>query len=489
MPTPLSAVRWILFGSFGFRLISLAGQMIILRVVDKDAFGAYRAVVLIHLMCLVLLPLSLDTLVIREKLRQSRYVAALSQVLALIACVLAATAAVGSLFPGTGAESWLGRALDLEPHHAALLLFTPALFFVQAAKLVVRAVLTSTLHFRTISLGEFGNGLLTWLGGAALVLIYPQAWVLMLAFFVGELFEFIYMQRRHPFQPAKVLRPRRWSIGWKVVRRHLRYTIFNTSNLTVGTVASMLPGVLFAALISKEATAEFTVALQLLVLPTMLLSGALWRVAFPSISGVPEAELQRRCLSITAASSAYIAPTVLWFAFFAPTTIWILAGDAYLEATTPIVRWLALYMVLVAVYTPISSLDMVRDLPEVGLAYNLAYVAGRIAVIFYFADDGLLAVVAAMSVFSLGMWVAHTYIYGLLLRAPWKRFLAAPGRFVPLWGVLALGFWGCLWVTDGHLIWAPALSVLPALAYLALIVRFFPAEGSLVRRFLKRHAA
>lgn len=488
MRSPLSAVRWILFGSFGFRIVSLGGQMLILRLLDREEFGVYQAIVLIHMMCLTILPFSLDTLVVREKLRQRRYVVGLSQLLAVTGAGLALLAILLSTLPLAGAGSVLARTLELSAEHTLILFLMPGIFLVQAAKIMVRSIHSARLEFRTISIGEFGNGVITWLGGAAAVLLVPTAWMLLAVYLLGEIFECLWMYRGQRFEPLRVLRPARWSVLRRLLGKHLRYCGFNSSNLTLNNVASMMPGVLFAVLIAKEATADFSVALRLLVLPTMLLAGALWRVAFPSISGVPEGELRRRCLSITGASAAYIAPTVIWFAIFAPTTVWVLAGAGYMETATPLVYWMSIYMILVAVYTPISSLDMIRDVPEVGLAWNLVYSAGRVGIIVYFAPEGLLATIAAMAIFSMAMWVVHIYILGILLRAPWRDFCRTPLRFLPMWILLAAGCWLCTRATDGHLLWGPALSAVPCLIYVGLLVRFFPAEGGLLRRFFRRHA-
>ncbi len=472
-------------GSFGFRVLSLGGQMIIYRVVEKDVVGLYRAMVLIHLMALALLPFGLDSLLVREKSRRARYVAACSQALALIGGGLALGTLVLALVPHVGASSFLGGWLTVGDDWPALLLM-PLIFAVQAVKLSIRGSLAARLDFKKISIGEFGNGLITCIGGGIAALALAKAWPLMAMYLAGEVFECWWLFRREPFRPASILRPSRFSILKRLVRRHLGYCTFNTADLTLNNVASLLPGVLFVAWISKGATADYSVALQLLVLPVMLLSGALWRVTFPTISGVPDPELHRRCLAIIAGAAAFIAPAVLWFAFFAPSNVYLLAGGAFVETATPIVRWMAIYMVLVAVYTPISSLDMVRDRSEVGLLWNIVYTGGRVAIIWWLAPDGLLAVVAGIGIFSMAMWVANAAILGWLLGAGWGRYLAATLRLVPALGVYAGGLWLCIAATQGHLLWGPLLSVLPAIVYTVLLWRFHPEQFRLLMRLAGR---
>ncbi len=480
MSNPFSATRWILAGSFGFRLLSLGGQMLILREVDKDVFGIYRAIVVIHVMALALLPLSLDTLIVREKHRQARYTIATGQALFFVGLLLAMGSLALMMVPGAGEGSMLASWLNTGAESAALL-FMPAIFAVQAIKLSIRSVLAARLDFRTISIGEFGNGLLTWLGGAALVLVFPHAWALMAMYLVGEAFECAWMFRGRPFRPLGLLRPRRLHVLANRLGRHLRYCLSRTGDLVLNNVASLLPTVLITAWISPEANADFSVAMQLIVLPTMLLSGALWRVTFPTMAGLTETELVGRCLRIVEGAAAFIAPVVLWFAVFAPTTVYILAGTDYVDTTTPLIRWICLYMVLSAVYSPIGSLDMIRDRPEVGLVWNAVFLGGRVAIIWMLAGEGLLAVVAGFSLFSFGMWAIHAMILGLLLGAPLSRFFAPLLRVVPL---LAAGLLMMVLLhvyTPGYWI-GPAASVAVVLFHLAVVRMAYPGAYGLLKR-------
>lgn len=487
MASAYSATRWVLLSSFGFRFISLGGQMLILRLVDKDAFGIYRGLVLVHLILLIALPFSLDTLVVREKRRMARFVLALTNVLAWTGGFFALGLLALSLLPGPTEQNVLARLLGLGDDYLALYLM-PLIVLLQAAKLSARSVLTATLSFKQISIGEFGNGLITWLGGAAIVVFYPTSLGLMAMYLAGELFECWWVYRNRPWRFPRILSPQRARAALGIVRQHLRYCLFNTSNLVFNIIASLLPGILFLALISGEANADFQVAQQLLVLPTMLLAGALYRVVFPSLSGVSESELQRRCAATLAGATTFIAPSVIWFAAFAPTTVMILAGEKYMDTTPGLVRWMSIYMILVCIYMPISSLDMLRNRPDTGLYWNIVYTLGRILIIYALANDGLLATVAAISVFSLIMWVVHIYIYGWLLRARWRDFLGSVLAYVPVLVLLGVSYWFCLWVTDNDLWLAPALSILPSLIYLGIILRFYPREAAMFKKMLNRRA-
>lgn len=484
MASAFSATRWVLVGSFGFRVLAYVGQMIILRLVAKEIFGAYGSLIDIHMMLLPLLPLGIDSLLVREKRRRRRYVIALSQILAFFGLLMAAISLLAVLLPTAGPESFAGILVEQGATYHAVLFMAP-IFAVMATKLSVRSLHAAELNFRTISLGEFGNGLITYFGGAAAVFLAPSAWALMAAYLAGELFECVYIYRRQPFRPLAVLEPRRWRMLRTIYLRHRKFCLTNTADLTLNNIGSLLPGPMILALIGAAAAADFRVARLLIQLPVMLLVGSIWRVAYPTLTGVSDEVLHHRCLRIIGTTAAFIAPVVIWLGFFAPATAWLLGGEKYLNAA-PLIAWMAAYMILVAVFSPISSLDMVRDKPEVGLYWNLVHTLARIAIIWYFAPLGLLATIAAMSIMSGILWIVWAAMLGSLLGAPAAKYAGAVLKFLPLWIALAVAFHACNLLTKHHLLLPVALSVIPAAVYTYAIWRYFPGETQMARRLLGR---
>lgn len=486
MSNSFAATRWILAGAVGFRLVSLAGQMAIVQLVAKDAFGAYRGVVSLLLMGITLLPFGIDSLVARERPRMRRYVIGLSGVLAAVGAAVALAYAALAMLPAPGAASWLARSLDLGAD-SGLLWFMPAVVAVQAMRLSARAPLAAKLDFRTISIGEFLNGVITWVGGAAVVLWWPTAEGLMAAYLAGEIAEALWLFRRTGIAWSLPFRRGTWArVSW-LRRKHFSFCAFNCADLTLSNVGSLIPGALFLAWIGKEANADFQVASTLIILPVMLLVGSIQRVALPTLTGLPESELQRRCLAIMGAAAAWIAPAILWFAAFAEVTVHYYAGARYAQAAT-LIQWMACYMIVNAIFSPISSLDIIRDRPEVGLWWNIAHTLARIASIWWGArEGGIVGAVQAMAVTSLVAWIANAFVLGWLLRAPWRDYFAASARFVPLW----IAFGGALWLCraalpEAHRLLPVALSAVPCALYVAAVLRWFPREAELALRVAGR---
>ncbi|MBI1290315.1 oligosaccharide flippase family protein [bacterium] len=480
-----SATRWVLAGTIGFRALAFVGQVFILRALgdNKEIFGAYRGMVDIHLMFLAFFPFAVDSLLVREKRQRRRYAMALSMILAVTGAITVLGAAALMLLPTPGAGSFATSAFgDGATWHATLLMLP--IFALMATKLSVRSMLSAELDFRRISIGEFGNGMLTFFGGAAAVYFYPHAWALMLAYMAGEAFECAYLYQRFRFRLA-ILAPRRWKMTWTLLRRNWNFCLTNTSDLVMNNLGSQLPGPLIVALVSATAAADYQASRMLIQLPILLLVGAVWRVAYPTISGVPEPVLQDRLLRITGTSAAMLVPGVLWLAWYAPASAFILGGSKYLSAA-PLVQWMATYMALTACFSPISTLDMIRNKSHWGLIWNIFHTGGRIAVIWWFAEDGLLAVIAAMSLFSMALWIVWAAMLGDLAGCGLGRFTWNVVKFAPLWLVLAGCFHVIAMLDHISILLPPVVAMVPFAIYLGVVLKFFPAEAEMVWRLLRR---
>lgn len=480
MPSPFSATRWVLLSSFGYRALAVFGQILIVRVASKELFGSFDALISFPLMLMVLLPLSFDQLLIREKLFARRYLVALAwSLLILGGAATAVTGLIGALaLPGGPLEGAFGS--EAGPQSLALL---AVIFAVFAVKLSIRSILAAELDFKKIAIGEFTNGTMTYFGGAAVILFLPTVDGLLISYLTGELLETLIIYRGRRFRPFAVLAPRRFSTARRLFRKNRWFCLTNTADLTLNNVGSLLPGPLVWLLISEAANADFRVSKILIQLPVLLLTGAIWRVAYPSLSGVDEETLQTRCLRIIGASAAFIAPLVIWLAFFAPSLALIVGGEKYLAAA-PLIQWMAAYMILTAIYSPISSLDMLRNRPEIGLYWNIVHTVARLLTIWLAAPHGLLVTVAAMSLVSAGLWLVWAGILGWLLGCGARRYLRPVLMMVPPVVLLSGAFYACS-LAPGYL--APLLcSIAPGLIYLAAVWRYYPQQAEMLRRLLTR---
>jgi len=272
-----------------------------------------------------------------------------------------------------------------------------------------------------------------------------------------------------------------WGAFRELVARHRRFCSVMAADQSFNAFSHNTPALLLGGLIGQGAVGLFGMANRLVTVPANMLIGAVGRVALPALAGRPEEEMQDRILLALRGAAAFIPPVLLWLAFFAPVVVRVVLGRDY-DAAAPLLAWLALNLLFQCLFSPISVIDVLRDRPDVTLAWNAACLAVRAAALWAFAPKGLLAALSAYAVASAAMWLVYGGLLGWLLRAGQARFFGAWARFAPLWGALALGFAACRLAAPLHPLAPLALSPLPAALYLAAAWWVDPRAAGLLRR-------
>ncbi|MEQ8821565.1 MAG: oligosaccharide flippase family protein [Sumerlaeia bacterium] len=478
-PSAFSAVRWILATSFVTRLLGLAGLAAVARLVSEDGFGAYRALASLHLVGLAVLPLGFDQLVVREASRRRAYAQGL--VGALVAMAVACGAVVLLAHP------LLAEIMGLAGERATLLWFVPLVLAIQALKTAIKPVLAAELAFRRIGFGEFLQTLTLWFGGLGLLAVLPETWALYVAFAAAEAIEAWFLWRgRWKSWGAVLARPRQTARRFRaLLRRHRRFCGVLAADQGLNIASAQAPALLLGGLIGPAAVAAFSSSNFLITLPLLLLVGALGRVVFPSLSGLSEDDLRARVYQALRGSAAFIAPFLIWLALFSATIVRAVLGPEWAEAAAPLVPWLAMYLLFVGVFSPISSLDVLRDRPEVGLFWNIAAVVLRAGAIVLGARWGVEGAIAAFAVVSAALWMVHGALMGWLLGEGQARFHAAWLRYVPLWMAVGGAWWATRWLAgEGWL--ALALSPVAAAGYFGALWLLDRETAGLGLRLLRR---
>lgn len=477
------STRWVLASSIGSRAFGLFALGILLRLISKEEFGAYSQLVALHGVIIVILPLAFDQLVTKEARFRARYSAGLAGACALAAGSLVALSAALVLLPSPNAPL-LARLLGFESDVRALWLL-PLAIVLQATKLSLRGVLTARLEFPRIGAGEFMNSFITMFGAVALVQLWPSVLAVYLAYIAGELFEALWLWRARAHRAAWRL-PTSARIFRALLPRHRGFVGFLTADLALNMFASAIPLLLLGALVSPAAAGDYGAASRAIMLPVMLLVGAVWRVLVPAVAGLPEEELQRRVLLVLTASAAFIVPIILWLGAFAPPVLAVLGGQQYVSAA-PMMRWIALAMLPVGLLSAISGLDILRNRVDLGLYFNIALASLRAVATWFFAAAGAVPAVAAMTLAGTVAWIGWGAILSKLLGAGDRRFVGAFAGFIPLWGMLLGGYAVTVWLFEGrHPAIAVAASVAPSLVYGGAVLAMRPELRDVVHGLLGR---
>lgn len=454
----------------------MGGLALIARLVSEEVFGVYRQIIALHVIALTMLPLGFDQLVIREAGARAQYNRALCGALTLAGTTVVLAVVLG--------HAWLARALDLGG--GANLLWAVSLVVpIQAAKLAYKPSLAARLAFGWIATAEFVNTAITFFGGCLALLVWKKPEALYAMYAAGEIFELVLLHRASRADAPQWLRIKRSVQEFaRLAPQHSRFCAAFTVDQGLNAFSSNAPALMLGGLVGAATVGAFAMASALIMAPMTLLVGAVSRVTLPALAGLPEKEIHRRALLVLRSSAAFTAPGVLGIAMFAPELTQLLLGVRWTPDVAPMVPWLAVYLVLVSLFSPISSIDVLRDRPEITLAWDVGMLFVRVVALAAGARHGAVAAVAAFSVASAAMWLLYGGFLAWLLGCGWWRFHIAWLRYVPFWAALCLA-WGLLRIVPGiGIVWLLVSGVLSAAVYMAVIVRLDADIGAVLRRIV-----
>ena len=470
----IRAVRWTLIGSVAQRLITFACVAVVARVLGESEYGVYRQLLAVHVVIYVLLPLGFDQLYIRETKFRPQLLILLTGAL----CFASAAVAVAAL---AGHGLWV-RWLNFGPWSGMLWVF-PAVVALQAGKLVYKTELAAQLDYRTISIGETLYSLVSGVGGVLLVLAWHSAWGLYVSYGCAEVAELMWLCRRTNVKIPPISSCfsmlRREGLDWK------RFSIFYCGTQFLNALGGNAPVIILGAALSKAAAAAFSIASFLVTVPIFILIGALHRVAFSALAGRSREQLVQPVTQMLGLAGAFIVPVLLWVALLAEPLVGIFLGGSWVESTAPVARLLSLYCIFAALFSPVSSLDVLLDRPDYGFYWNVVATTIRVAAVVLGLHYGVMHAVAAYAVCSAVLWIVWGAMLANLLGAGQMVFHRAWLRLAPLWVFLGLMLFGTASIMTGS--WAALFaSIVPAMIYVGLITRFYPDLTQQGLRLIRR---
>lgn len=468
-----TAVRWLLLGSVLQRLVSVLALAFIGRMLTKSGFGIYRELLSLHIIALALMPLALDQLVAREVNRREFYAGALQQASLLVAMVLGVCVLLLS--------PWLDDLLSMQSY-PYLLWLMPIGFLLQAVKLPHRAMLGARLDFRSVATAELVNSLISMPGAALLVWVWRSPTPLYLALMLGEATEWFMLRRaaRQSLLPWK----HEGSLK-KAVKEHRNFMSVSTTDQVLNATSNNIPILVLGAALGAAEAGVFAMASSLVLMPLFLLTGAIARVALPSLAGRDELDLQRRGLEVLQAAAAFIAPVLLLISCLAHPIIALVLGQRWLGDTVVIVQLICGYCVLAAMFAPLVSLEVIRNRVDLGLKWNLVTLVLRLLALGWGVRFGLIPAVAAFSAASFIMWLVQGVLLAGLLGSGQRRFHTQWIIYLLPWGCMAGAVLAVV-----YLLPLPYLVQLLAggvclLFYLAAISRLHPESSIILYKLVK----
>lgn len=470
-PGAISALRWVLAGNIVQRIITLAGITAMARLVSETELGVYRQLIALHVVFGSFASLGFDYLLIRnvderEKMRAMNQAAVSLTVTALSLVWLVGIALWANLLQ---LENWM-----------SLLWFFPLVIGFQGWKSFYKNRLVAELSYKKIMTGEMLYTAVSMIFGVAVVLLKPTADLLYLAYGLAELTEAIYLKRVAGFKSFDFVN--NIKMFFDNVKQYAKTAGLLCADTLFNTLGSNAPILLLGALVSKASAAGFSMANWVISVPIFLMIGALTRVAFPVLAGLPKSELKNRVLFIVKSSAVTIVPVLLLITVFAEPLVHVALGKSWVEGTVPLVRWISVYYIFVVLFSPIGSLDVIMNRVDLGLIWNIVMTVLRIAAIYFGIQKNVETAIAWFSIVSVLMWLVWGMILGWLAGCSQKEFHKNWISAMPAWIAFSAMLIGLgLMVSNPYVVFV--LSIIPIVVYGVIVLKFYPDVYALLYRF------
>jgi len=199
-------------------------------------------------------------------------------------------------------------------------------------------------------------------------------------------------------------------------------TVFSTRLLNFFSLN--IPQILIQQFFGSSALGYFTIAFQLIDLPTQRIAKNIMKVMLPILSRLQKNPQNYHILYLDAMYIilTLIFPIYILIYLFAEPLVLLLYGEKWLMAA-PLIRLLAVLGLVRSIWTGISVVSLSMGKPQFELRLNLLNILWIIPIMFILKPFGIIAVVGSISivwsvVFFIGEWKMIRW-----MRMPWLRFV------------------------------------------------------------------
>lgn len=234
---------------------------------------------------------------------------------------------------------------------------------------------------------------------------------------------------RHRVKPAGVL---------AVARRYRNFPLFSTWSGLFNTAGKQLPPLLFAALFSPAAAGLYALAHRVLAMPLALIGDAIGKVFFSSAAEAHrEGSLGPLVAQVHGILAQIAMPPCVVLMLAGPELFALVFGETWRPAGE-FARWMAPWLYMVFITSPLSHLFSVMERQAQGMAFQALLLVVRIVAISVGAMlDDLLLTVALFAMSSAACWVGFLVWTMVVTRNPVSA-LVTPTIVALGWSLLLL---------------------------------------------------
>lgn len=246
----------------------------------------------------------------------------------------------------------------------------------------------------------------------------------------------------------------RWSEIRRLGVRYKKFPVFSTWGALLNTAGQQLPPILFAAAFSASAAGIYTLAHRVLAIPISVLGQAVANVFFSNAAQAQrEGRLDVLVNTVHAKLAQLAMPPVFALMIVGPEAFALVFGQEWRTAGD-YARWMAPWLYLVFVTSPLSTLFEVLEKQNHGMVFQALLATARVAAITVgvWAGDVMVAV-ALFTVSSATCWLGFlSWIalstgnrFTMILKPSCEMLVISIVVTAPLWWWLQSSFLGLQW--------------------------------------------
>jgi len=382
----LRGVLWTGMAKFSMQGVLMVVTMILARLLSKDDFGLIGMAALITVALSLINDRGLGTAVVqRTEITpghlSSLFWGGLLFGASLFAMSLAAAAPISRFYVNPRLE-WVIIIFAFD-------------FIVGAFGIVQKSLLTREMDFKKLSIIETASVLASGVISVAIALARGGVWSLVAQTLARDVINVILVWIYCPWRPRR-------HFSWKEFRELFGFSANVLGNDVAFYLMTNTDVTIIGKLLGSAALGSYSLALNLVKLPTTRLSGVVSKVMFPAFSAVQnDLATFKRAFAKTMSYIALLTfPLLAFVGLFARECVLVFFGAKWLDMVVPLMLLVPMAM-LKSVGTIRGSVLMARGKPYIELWWNISYLLPLAGAVYWGTHYGLAGAAVGFSLFYL----------------------------------------------------------------------------------------
>ncbi|MDD4308775.1 MAG: oligosaccharide flippase family protein [Candidatus Cloacimonetes bacterium] len=470
----IHGIRWNLFTTVIRRILSLALLIYLASWLSQGDFGVFRTYSLILAITSVFAVIGMDSNLITDQSHIKLNLFSFAQVglgLGVLCSLLLALSSV-----------WLARlyhSLEL----GTIIRWTSLFVLVEVLRKLLRSIAQTRLMFKDLALAETWNVVFYCLLSFSVIYFYRHVWVYVVAYYLGNLVETIYLYVRLKPSPSLQLK-RLLSIKWlnyscANIKKNRAFLLNVSAIRLLNTYAGNAPILFLGTMVSAAFMGQYFFATQLIGVPVIMFTMAVGQVFYPVFAQSDTSRTIQSINSYTRLTLSLGIPLLIVYGYALKLAIpWLFTGKW--DAAIPLLFSLIPYFGSSMLNDPISGIPFICRKPHWELVWNAISLFLRLLLLLWGMKYGFAFAVLLFSLGSAFMNLVFYFMSLYLLKAKLLPALAS----ICLWSVSILALMAIL-----HFVARGSLPILYGsicfIIYLLAVFAFAKPVYSDVRRIIR----